>query len=104
MRAECVRVDDAITRGSEIDIIVDGHPLRAFRGESVAVALLSVGKRALRRTAQEREPRGVYCGIGICFDCVMTIDGQPNVRTCQTQVRPGMRVETQSGHGVWMVG
>lgn len=97
------RIYGAIIRGPEIEIIVDGHRLRAFRGESVAAALLAAGKRALRTTSGRGEPRGVYCGIGICFDCVMTIDGQPNVRACRTEVRSGMRIETQSGEGTWTV-
>lgn len=97
------RIDGAIVRAPAIEIIVDGGPLRAFQGESVAAALLADGKRALRTTLRSGEPRGVYCGIGVCFDCVMTIDGEPNVRACQTKVRPGMHIETQSGHGIWLV-
>jgi hypothetical protein len=97
------RIDEAVSRGSAIEIIVDGAPLRAFLGESVAATLLANGKRALRRTARKGEPRGFYCGIGVCFDCALTIDGQPNVRACKTKVRPGMRVESQSGHGIWLV-
>jgi hypothetical protein len=94
------RIADAAARGSAIEIIVDGDPSPAFWGESVAAALLASGKRILRTTPRG-EPRGVYCGVGICFDCVMTIDGQPSVRACQTTVRPGMRIETQIGHGSW---
>jgi predicted molibdopterin-dependent oxidoreductase YjgC len=97
------RNDSAVTRGAAIEIMIDGVPVRAFRGESVAAALLASGRRRLRTTAGNGEPRGLYCGIGICFDCVMTIDGLPNVRACRTQVRPGMRIETQSGHGTWRV-
>lgn len=97
------RIDDAITRGPAIEILVNGRPLRAFEGESVAAALLAAGKRVLRTTARRGEPRGLYCGIGICFDCVMTIDGEPNVRACQTAVRAGMHVESQSAHGTWRV-
>lgn len=95
------RIGGAITRGPEVEITVDGHRFRAFQGESVAAALLAAGKRTLRTTPRRGEPRGAYCGIGICFDCVMTIDGQPNVRACRTEVRSGMRIETQSGEGTW---
>jgi len=97
------RIEGAVTRQPAIEIIVDGRSVPAFPGESVAAALLATGKRAFRTTARRDEPRGAYCGIGICFDCVMTVDGQPNVRACQTRVRPGMRIETQLGHGVWRV-
>ena len=95
------RTEGAVTRGQEIEIIVDGHALQAFEGESVAAALLAAGERVWRVTSRLGGPRGFYCGIGVCFDCVMTIDGRPNVRTCQTPVRAGMRVESQRGVGTW---
>lgn len=100
---EDLRVDGAVSRGSEIEILVDGEPVRAFEGETIAAALLAIGRRAVRKTERGGEPRGIYCGIGICFDCLMTVDGRPNIRTCQTRVRPGMRVETQVGDGRWRV-
>lgn len=90
-----------IEPGAEVEIFVDGHAVKAFTGQTVAAALLSAGRRALRITARLAEPRGMYCSIGICFDCLMTIDGRPNVRTCQTPVRSGMRVESQTGEGNW---
>ena len=90
-----------MTRGPEIQIIVDGQALQAFEGESVAAALLAAGRRVWRVTSRVGGPRGFYCGIGVCFDCVMTIDGRPNVRTCLTPVRAGLRVETQRGGGTW---
>ena len=95
------RIDGAVSRGPEVQIVVDGVPVTAFEGESVAAALLASGRRTLRTTARRREPRGLYCGIGVCFDCVMTVDGIPNVRTCQTPVRAGMRVDSQQGEGRW---
>jgi len=97
------RIPGAVMRGPEIEIVVDGQPVRAFEGESVAAALLAAGRRALRTTERRGEPRGLYCGIGVCFDCVMTVDGQPGVRTCQTIVRAGMRVDSQAGPGAWKV-
>lgn len=98
-----VRSNQALHRGPPIDIIVDGQSVPAFTGETVAAALLAAGKRALRKTARQSAPRGLYCGIGICFDCVMTVDGRPNMRTCQIEARPGMRVESQAGDGHWQV-
>ena len=95
------RFDGAVSRGRGLEIIVDGRPVRAFEGETVAMALLAAGRRALRTTARRGEARGMYCGIGVCFDCVMTIDGRPNLRTCLTPVRAGMRVESQAGEGMW---
>lgn len=97
------RLDGAITRGREVEICVDGEALLAFEGETVAAALLAAGQRTLRSTARREEPRGMYCGIGVCFDCTMTIDGRPNVRACQTPVRAGMQVQSQVGEGSWGV-
>ena len=95
------RIDGEVSRGPEVEIVVDGLPVTAFEGESVAAALLASGRHRLRTTARLRESRGMYCGIGVCFDCVMTVDGIPNVRTCQTPVRAGMRIESQQGEGSW---
>ena len=86
------------TKG-EIPIVVDGKTLFAREGETVAAALLANGIRVFRHTAKRHEPRGLFCGIGQCTDCVMEIDGVPNQRTCMTIVRAGMVVNTQEGHG-----
>jgi aerobic-type carbon monoxide dehydrogenase small subunit (CoxS/CutS family) len=72
---------------------VDGESVAAFEGESVAAALLAAGRRGLREAPRRGEPRGMYCGIGLCFECVMPVDGR-RVRTCVTPVRDGMRVGT----------
>jgi predicted molibdopterin-dependent oxidoreductase YjgC len=82
-------------------IFVDGQEIAAKSGEPIAAALLAAGVRVFRETARQGRPRGIYCGIGRCTDCVMTVDGRPNVRTCVTPVRQGMRVETQRGLGRW---
>jgi len=91
------RVDGGFQRGEPVTIIVDGEEVQSYAGESVIAALLASGRISVRRTLRRNEPRGAYCGIGICFDCVMTVDDRANVRSCQTPVRSGMRVETQDG-------
>ena len=80
-------------------IYCDGRKIPAVTGEPIAAALMACGIRAMRRTAKTGSPRGIFCGIGRCNDCKMTVDGVPNVRTCVTPVREGMRVETQQGLG-----
>jgi len=95
------RIQDGLARGPALEIEVDGQMLRAYDGETVAAALFAAGRQSLRRTSRLGEPRGVYCGMGVCFDCVMTVDGVPNVRTCQARVRAGMTVRTQIGDGEW---
>jgi len=86
------RLTGYVERGPRVQIVVDGVAVPAFEGESVAAALLAAGRRALRSTPGRAEPRGMYCGIGLCFECVLPIDGQPAVRACQTPVRDGMRI------------
>jgi hypothetical protein len=90
-----------ISRGRRVQIIVDGSPVSAFEGESVAASLLAAGRRGLRVTPERGEPRGMYCGIGMCFDCVMTFDGQRAARACLTPVRDGLCVDTRKGNGAW---
>lgn len=84
-----------------VKIIVDGEQMEAREGEMIAAALIATGKKYFRKTIKTHEPRGIYCGIGRCTDCVMTVNGIPNVRTCITPVEDGMVIETQMGYGVW---
>jgi len=85
----------AVERGQAVTITVDGDPLSAYMGETIAGALLAAGRKAWRRTLHG-QPRGVFCGIGLCFDCLVTVNGTPNVRACVTPVAAGMVVETGS--------
>lgn len=89
------RIASGVERGRQFEIEVDGKPVVAFEGETIAAVLLAAGQKSLRHTAKHDAPRGIFCGMGICFDCVMTVDGVPNVRTCVTPATPGMKVETQ---------
>jgi len=82
----------------QVVLTLDGRPVTAFEGESVAALLLAEGIVATRLT-RGGEPRGVYCGMGVCFDCLVVVDGVPNTRACVTWVRDGMTVERQAGFG-----
>lgn len=82
-------------------MIVDGRPLGAYAGETVAAALWAAGIRALGHSAKTGRARGMHCGLGLCFSCRLTIDGVPNVLACQTAVAEGMRIEIQEGQGRW---
>ncbi|MBW2057641.1 MAG: (2Fe-2S)-binding protein [Deltaproteobacteria bacterium] len=101
MRIEDHPILGRAERGRRITLTVDGNPVVAFEGEPIAAALLAGGHRVFRYTAKRREPRGLFCALGRCTDCVMTVDGQPNVRTCVTPARDGMIVQTQVGRGKW---
>ena len=81
-------------RESAITVNMDGRAVLAFAGETVAAVLLAEGIRVFRYTAKRGEPRGVFCGMGICYECLVTIDGVPNVRACVTAVEPGMAIKT----------
>jgi predicted molibdopterin-dependent oxidoreductase YjgC len=83
--------------GRKVLIKVDGKKVEALEGEPIAAALMAKGIRVFRRTRKRGEPRGVFCAIGRCTDCIMTVDGVPNVRTCVTLVREGMEVLTGRG-------
>jgi len=85
----------------QLTIFFDGEKIPAKEGEPIAAALLAYGVKVFRKTAKNAYPRGIFCGIGRCTDCVMIVDDQPNVRTCVTPVRDGMKVETQKGLGKW---
>lgn len=87
--------------GKKITLIVDGEPVEAFEGEPIATALMAAGLRVFRYTTKRNEPRGTFCALGRCTDCVMIVDGQPNVRTCVTPAGDGMVIETQIGLGHW---
>ncbi|MGE5578954.1 MAG: (2Fe-2S)-binding protein [Bacillota bacterium] len=80
-----------------VSITVDGKQVLAREGESIAAALFAAGIRVNRYTQKRHEPRGLFCGIGQCTDCVMVVNGVPNVKTCVTPVSEGMTVETQYG-------
>ena len=89
--------------GNTVNITVDGKKIKAREGEMIIAALLNAGTRINRFTSKYKEPRGLFCGIGQCTDCIMTVNGIPNVRTCVTPVEEGMVVETQYGEGKWGV-
>ena len=85
-------------RGERVSITLDGQPVEAYLGESVAAVLMAQGSPATRTTVRG-QPRGVFCGMGVCFECLVVVDGVPNTRACMTWVREGMRVEHQQGLG-----
>ena len=99
MRVENHPILGALETREQVEIIVDGEPLPAFAGETIAAALIAGGRTVFRYTAKTHTGRGIFCAIGRCTDCMMIVDGVPNVRTCVTPVRGGMRIQTQHGHG-----
>lgn len=74
-----------------LTVIIDGQPYEAYAGETVAAALYASGRRAWRKS-RGGQPRGLLCGMGVCFDCLVTVDETPGLRACQTLVADGMRI------------
>ena len=83
--------------GTRVEVTLDGRPIEARAGESVAAALLASGAELCRTTPVSNAPRLPYCMMGACFDCLVTIDGVGNQQACMVTVRDGMAVETQQG-------
>lgn len=90
------RIEGALARPQPVEIVVDGSPVAACPGESLAAALLVAGRRALRASPRLGMPRGAFCMMGVCQECLVRVDDRL-VPACQTAVRPGMRVETGGG-------
>ena len=83
---------DSLKRGGRLQIQVNGQKHVAYAGESVHAALLATGCRVLRHTNKNHDPRGIFCGMGVCYDCLVTINGVPNQRACMTLVADGMEI------------
>ena len=86
-------------KGRKVQFTFDGRTMEGFEGEPVAVALRSNGVLIHRYTTRRNEPRGMFCAIGRCTDCIMVVDGVLNVRTCVEPLKERMVVLTQIGNG-----
>ncbi|MGA5412865.1 (2Fe-2S)-binding protein [Streptomyces pseudogriseolus] len=85
--------------GRAFGMTFDGRPVEALPGRTIAAALWAAGVTSWRTTRDGGRPRGVFCGIGVCFDCLVTVNGRPNQRACLVPARPGDVVRTQEGTG-----
>lgn len=81
----------------QIQIWIDELPVQARVGDTVAAAVLMAGLNATRSTPVSGSPRAPYCLMGVCFDCLMEIDGIANRQACMVTVREGMRIRCQQG-------
>ncbi|QDP95212.1 (2Fe-2S)-binding protein [Microlunatus elymi] len=80
---------------SVITLQVQGQQISARAGQTVAAAMLAAGRLSWRTTARGRRPRGVFCGIGVCFDCLVTVNGIRDIRACQRRATDGDVIEFQ---------
>ncbi len=82
---------------SDVNFDFEGAEITARNGESIAAALLGSGVISFRQTPVKDLARGPFCMMGVCFDCLMVIDGQPNRQACQVVATSGMKVARQYG-------
>ncbi|MFE3198288.1 (2Fe-2S)-binding protein [Embleya sp. NPDC055664] len=75
-------------------LTVDGRRIPVEPGQTVGAAMLAAGIRSWRTTRFAGKPRGLFCGIGVCFDCLVTVDGTPSLRACLVTARPDDEVST----------
>lgn len=80
-----------------VTLKVDGHPITAPAGVSIAAALLLNGVGPFRNTPVTSAPRAAYCMMGVCFECLVEVDGKPGCQACQIPIREGMSVRRQQG-------
>ncbi len=86
-------------RGTPFSFTFEGQPVRAYPGETIGAALMAASIVVFRTTRRDGRPRGIFCGIGLCFDCLLVVDGRPNQRACVTVAQPAMIVRVQDGAG-----
>lgn len=86
------RLPEAESAG--IEVTIDGRPFLGRPGDTVAAVLMEAGQVACRTSAVSCEPRGPYCLMGVCFECLVAIDGIANRQACLVPIESGMQVET----------
>jgi predicted molibdopterin-dependent oxidoreductase YjgC len=92
-------VPDQPSPRPHVDITVDGVRWSVPAGSSIAAAFVTSGRPGWRQTRRRAEPRGLGCGMGVCFDCLVTVNGTHGVRACLTDVREGDVITTERGSG-----
>jgi predicted molibdopterin-dependent oxidoreductase YjgC len=80
-----------------LTVLIDGKPVEAQQGDSVAAAMLAAGRMVSRKSPVGGAVRGPYCLMGVCFECLVAVDGVPNRQACMVAVHDGMRIETGQG-------
>lgn len=81
----------------KLEIFIEGRPIEAYAGDTLAATLLSAGVVPFRFTPVSGQPRAPLCLMGVCFDCLVEVDGAQNVQACMVLVRAGMQVRLQNG-------
>ena len=93
------RIHSGISRGERVEIKIDGRTVSAYAGETIGAVLTAAGIRCVRHAPHHKDPRGLYCNMGVCHGCLVTVNGQPNVRACVTPVASGQQIVLHDGLG-----
>ncbi len=83
----------SINRSEPVTFTVNGNTVTAYKGEMLLASLMAAGYKSLKKSPLKNEPRGALCGMGVCFECIVTVDGITNTRSCMTEVEDKMKVE-----------
>jgi sarcosine oxidase subunit alpha len=83
-------------KSTAINLTINGNNVRAFEGELISTVLQVEGISIFNRKHKTGKPSGIYCGMGVCYECLVTVNGVPNVRACQTYAKDGMEIITSS--------
>ncbi len=81
-------------RGKKIEVVVNGRKVAAFAGELVSTVLQADGQSIFAHKTTTGRASGLYCGMGVCYECLVTINGEKNIRACQTYVTDQMNIQT----------
>lgn len=84
---------DEVERGDPVVIYINGKPVDAYPGETLASAILTAGRDIMRETILSGSPRGYYCGMGVCCECMVELEDGSRVKACQTLVEEEMKVK-----------
>jgi predicted molibdopterin-dependent oxidoreductase YjgC len=91
------RIEDTTATSSSVTLQIEGRPVRCRAEDTIAIAMLEAGASVFRETPVSGAPRAPLCLMGVCFECLVEVDGRPNVQACMTPVAEGMQVHTQHG-------
>jgi sarcosine oxidase subunit alpha len=82
-----------IERKRPVKIRVNGKEIAAYHGETLLAALMASGYKFFKKSSIMEEPRGALCGMGVCYECLVTLNGIPGVRACMEEVEENMEIE-----------
>ncbi len=82
-----------IKEEEKIDVLINGKIIKAFKGETIASTLLSNEYFAFKKNRKSSELRGPFCGMGVCFECLVTVNKDSRLQACVTQIEEGMEIE-----------